>query len=327
MALKVHLKNPPEPDCLRVLESLLQADIQLTTGEELPSPADYHIVVAGWPDNRDLTASPNLHTLVIPFAGLPDETRKLMLGFPDILVHNLHHNAAPTAEMALALLFAAAKFLLPFDRSLRQSDWRPRYQTNPSLLLEGRTVLILGYGHIGQRVAQVCQALGMQVLAVQRQIDSEIPQKTAISVHPVQDLPELLPRTDVLIITLPGTSETTGMIGARELALMPAGGLLVNVGRGPVVDQQALFQALESGQLHAAGLDVWYNYPQNPDARADTPPADLPFHQLENVVMSPHRGNDSDRTEQLRMTQLAYLLNSAARGEPLPNRVDLQAGY
>jgi phosphoglycerate dehydrogenase-like enzyme len=327
MKLNVHLKNPPEPECQCVLESLLQAGIRLTTGEQLPSPADYHILVAGRPDQRELTSSPNLHTLVIPFAGLPDETRELMQGFPEIAVHNLHHNAAPTAEMALALLLAAAKFLLPFDRSLRQSDWRPRYQTNPSLLLEGRTVLILGYGHIGQRVAQVCQTLGMKVLAVQRQDDSETPQEAGTSVHPVQDLPDLLPRTDVLIITLPGTSETTGMIGARELALMPPGGLLVNVGRGPVVDQQALFQALESGQLHAAGLDVWYNYPKNPDARADTPPADLPFHQLDNVVMSPHRGNDSDRTEQLRMTQLAHLLNSAARGEPLPNRVDLQAGY
>ena len=117
------------------------------------------------------------------------------------------------------------------------------------------------------------------------------------------------------------------MIGEHELALMPPGGILVNVGRGPVVDPGALYSALRSGQLGAAGLDVWYNYPKSPEERASTPPAEFPFHELDNVVMSPHRGGGSDQTEELRMTHLAAHLNAAARGEPIPNKVDLDAGY
>jgi phosphoglycerate dehydrogenase-like enzyme len=250
-----------------------------------------------------------------------------MLEFPRIAVHNLHHNAAPTAEMALALLFAAAKFLLPFDRQLRQADWRPRYQPNPSLLLAGKTVLLLGYGHLGQHIGQVCLALGMDVLAIRRRSTQEDISCEGINVHSQQELHALLKRTHALICTLPGTPETEGMIGEQELALMPAGGLLVNVGRGPVVDQAALYSALSSSQLAAAGLDVWYNYPNSSADRANTPPAEFPFHELDNLVMSPHRAGGSDQTEKLRMTHLAACLNAAARGESIPNQVDLESGY
>jgi len=327
MTLNVHILNTPEPSILLSLKAQLDSGITVTTGSELPSPAHFHILVGGCPDRAHLTASQNLHTLIIPYAGLPEDTRDLMAEFPEITVANLHHNAVPTAEMALALLLTAAKFLIPFDRQFRRSDWRPRYQPNPSLLLKGKTVLLLGYGHIGQRVGRVCQALGLRVLAVRRQPAPERMSGTSVAVHPLRDLHALLERTQVLILTLPATPETKGMIGEQELALMPSGGILVNVGRGPVVDQGALYAALKTRHLCAAGLDVWYNYPAKTEERESTPPADLPFHELDNVVMSPHRGGGSDQTEVLRMTHLADCLNAAARGEQIPNRVDLAAGY
>jgi len=95
----------------------------------------------------------------------------------------------------------------------------------------------------------------------------------------------------------------------------------------PISNPGALYFALRTGQLRAAGLDVWYNYPASLEERESTPPADFPFHDLDNVVMSPHRGGGSDQTEVLRMTHLAACLNAAARGEPIPNQVDLVAGY
>ena len=98
-------------------------------------------------------------------------------------------------------------------------------------------------------------------------------------------------------------------------------------GSGSIVDEVALYDALRDGTLHAAGLDVWYNYPADKASRAHTPPSAYPFHQLENVVMSPHRASSSTGTEELRTTHLAELLNLAAREEPMPNRVDLLAGY
>jgi len=164
----------------------------------------------------------------------------------------------------------------------------------------------------------------MTVLATKRSVgDGE----TAVSLYAPSALPDLLPQAHALIICLPFTAETDGLIGARELALLPAGAVLVNVGRGKIVDEGALYEALHDGRLHAAGLDVWYNYPADENGRAHTLPATYPFHELDNVVLSPHRGGQTLDSDRLRMSHLANLLNHAARGEEMPNRLDLSRGY
>jgi phosphoglycerate dehydrogenase-like enzyme len=321
MALSVHLAHQPAPEDQRRLHDSLDPEIELTLGPERPAPARYQILVAGRPSREDLTASPYLHTLVIPWSGLPEETRALMLDFPQIAVHNLHHNAIPVAEMVITLMLTAARQIVPVDRALRAHDWRPRYRPTPALLMAGRTALILGYGAVGRRVGQICRALGMRILAIRRHPEG------GQDVHPPAALHHLLPQADALLICLPHTPETDGLIGAPELALLPADAVLVNVGRGAIVDPVALYRALRDEQLFAAGLDVWYNYPDDEAARSHTPPADYPFHELDNVVMSPHRAGGTTSTGALRMEHLAALLNTAARGEPLPNRVDVEAGY
>jgi phosphoglycerate dehydrogenase-like enzyme len=237
------------------------------------------------------------------------------------IVHNLHHNALPVAEHVIALLLAAAKSIVPMDRSLRRHDWTPRYEPDNTILLEGKTALMLGHGAIGQRVSRLCQGLGMEVLAIRRQATGGSPSA------PVQAPQRLLPQADALIICLPHTPDTTGLIGPDELALLRPKAILINVGRGPIVDEEALYHALRDGSLYVAGLDVWYNYPEDEAGRPHTPPSSLPFHELDNVVMSPHRAGHSADTEMLRITHLAELLNAAARGEPMPNRVDLASGY
>jgi phosphoglycerate dehydrogenase-like enzyme len=326
MTLSVHLLQPADGEALDLLRSELDASIELTVGPDLPAPAAFHILIAGRPKREHLTASPHLRALIIPWAGLPAGTRELLADFPQVAVHNLHYNADQVAEMAVALLLAAAKCIVPMDRALRAGDWTPRYRPVPSVLLAGKTALILGYGAIGQRVGQMCRGLGMRVVGVRR--DAAPPAAIVPDeIHPPDALPRLLPRADALIICLPHTPATDGMIGAAELGLLPPRALLVNIGRGPIVDQTALYQALHAGRLHAAGLDVWYNYPSDEAARAHTPPADVPLHTLDNVVMSPHRAGTVYEKEHLRMRHLARMLNAAARGEPLPNRVDLEAGY
>lgn len=326
MRLCVHLLRRLDPAPLAHLRAALDAQVQITHGPDLPAAADYHILVAGRPQREHLTASLNLRALIIPWAGLADSTRELMREFPAVAVHNLHHNAVPVAEMVITLMLAAAKFIVPMDRSLRRHDWTPRYRPNPSVLLEGKTALVLGYGAIGQRVAHLCRGLGMTVIATRRNVATLLPHSPD-DVYPSEALHRLLPRADVLLICLPHTPETTALIGERELALLPSGAILVNIGRGPIVDEAALYCALRDGTLHAAGLDVWYHYPADEAARSHTPPSVYPFHELDNVVMSPHRAGGSDETEMRRMTHLAALLNAAARGEAMPNRVDLEAGY
>ena len=352
MKLSVHLLRRPAPDTLAHLRAELDAEIHLTLGPALPVPAGYEILVVGRPQREHLTASPNLRALVIPFAGLPDVTRELMRHFPHIAVHNLHYNAMPVAEMVITLMLAAAKFIIPMDRTLRNHDWTLRYRRpSPSILLEDKTAMILGYGAIGRRVAHLCRALGMKVLSIRRQAPYPVslghrphlkwgrtrgwtrcnvaapPPDAPDEIYPPDALHSLLPRADALLICLPHTPETTGLVGERELALLPSSAVLVNIGRGPIVDEAALYHALRDGTLHAAGLDVWYNYPADEAARSRTPPSAYPFHELDNVVMSPHRAGHFDETETLRMTYLAASLNAAARGEELPDRVNLKAGY
>ena len=327
--IKAHFLHYPAEPYLEMLLNELDDGIQVSGGALPPGEADYAMLIGGNPSEEDVNASPNLRFLVIPFAGIPEPTRELMLNHLQVSVHNLHHNAAPTAETGLALLFAAAKFIVPFDRSLRANDWTPRYQGNPARLLCGKTALVLGFGEIGQRIARVCNALEMEVLALRKSAPEGGVLMHGARVFPAGALHELLVKTDVLIVTLPLTDETRGLIGKRELGMMCKGGILVNVGRGPVVDQEALYQALTDGTLSAAGLDVWYNYPTGEESRRNTPPSDFPFTGLDNVVLSPHRGGEGGtlEVERLRMKALASLMNNAARGLPVPNQVNLHIGY
>lgn len=322
MPLHVHFTHPPDLDALR---ELCLPGITFTSDQDRVPP-ETELLVAGRPRAEHLAESPTLWALIVPFAGIPASTAALMQQHPHITVHNLHHNAAATAEMAMALLLAAAKTIVPVDRVFREHDWTPRYTTTPALTLAGRTALVLGYGAVGGHVAQICRGMGMDVIGVKRQIAAD---DYPDEVHAIDALHDLLPRADVLIVCLPHTPATDGLIGAAELALLPEHAILVNVGRGPIIDEAALYHALRDRRIHAAGLDVWYNYPASAEARANTPPANHPFHELDNVVMSPHRAGagGTEDSERRRLTALADMLNTAAAGQPLPNRVDLNAGY
>ena len=323
----VHIVHAPPDHALRTLRKGLDPAIELSIGmDEVPPSAS--ILVTGRPTREQIRTCTGLQALIIPFAGVPDVTRDLILGeCPDLPVYNLHHNAAAAAELAVALLMAAAKRLLPVDRAFRQGDWRSRYEGATMTLLEGRTVLVLGLGAIGARVAKVCRGLGMRVQAVRRHPDRPVP--AFVDAHPVASMPELLPATDVLIVSVPLTSETKGMIGGREIALLPESAIIVNIARGPVIDERALYTALRDGRLAAAGLDVWYRYPSNEDERSSLLPSEYPFHELDTVVMSPHRGGAFrlEELEERRMRHLAATLNAIASGEAPLHRVDLEAGH
>ncbi len=326
-ALNVHLLHPPPDPALSCLAEQLDPGVQLTTGADR-IPSETHVLVHGRPSENLLEDCPQLRALIIPYAGVPAETRELLLRCcPMLPVYNLHHNAIAASELALALLLAAAKTLLPVDRAFRRGDWRSRYNGAPTLLLEGKTAVILGYGAIGKRISDVCSALGLNVHAVRRH--PETPSPDSITIHGLDALHSMLPCADILIIALPLTDETTALLGARELARLPSSCVLVNVARGAIVDEEALYHALSTRSIAAAGIDVWYTYPKTADAQAETHPSRFPFYELDNVVMSPHRGGAFrlEELERRRMNDLAKSLNAMARDQAVPHRVDLHAGY
>jgi len=300
--------------------------LEALPNEGSPSP-ETTIYVSGRPTRGQVEACPNLRMLVIPYAGVPEATRLLMLEHPQVAVHNLHHNAAAASEMAMALFLAAAKQVVTADRLLRQGDWSIRYSDAGDMQLVGKRGVILGYGEIGRRIARACAGLGMTPIGVCRQRRGSHAAE-GFEVHPVDRLDALLPSADALFVALPLTVETQGMIGFERLSLLPKHSVVVNIARGLVIQEEALYDALSTGTLSAAGIDVWYQYP-DAEGKTSTFPSAFPFHELGNVVMSPHRGGAYNRPEleRARVDHLARLLNAAARGEPVPNRVDLEAGY
>lgn len=260
---------------------------------------------------------PTLRAVIVPWAGLPKALAEALTERPHLAVYNLHHNAAATAEMAVGLLIASARRIVEADRSLRKGEWLRRMDDRQGVLLEGKRAIVLGMGAVGTRVASLLRALGMDVVGVRRQPAGED--------VGVGDLDAILPAANALVVCVPLTSETHSLIDARRIALLQPPRLLVNVGRGPVVDERALYEACRDGVLFGAGIDTWYQYPQ-PEERAPVWPSALPFHQLENVVMSPHHGGDGDDAERMRADALIALLTDLLQCRSV-RAVDARRGY
>lgn len=327
MVMKVQILYQPYPEAPEDLVPQLDPGISVDWGDPLQGGGNYDVLVAGRPSLEQLQQNPAIQALIIPFAGIPAETRELLLEhFPRLVVYNIHHNAVATAEMAMALLLATAKNLIPADRAIRKQDWRIRYSPNQNIILSDRIVLILGYGAVGKNIARMCRAFGMMVHAFRRD-DRLSNDEAGIELHTMHALDNLLPHSDIIFVALPLTPNTEGLLDQNRIARLPKQCILVNVARGAVVEEQALYEALRTGSIAGAGLDVWYRYPEDEESRAHTAPATHPFHELENVVMSPHRGGGSRQNESMRLQHLARVINTLARGEVPLTRVDVQEGY
>uniref|UniRef100_A0A6A7GCI0 Dehydrogenase n=1 Tax=Hirondellea gigas TaxID=1518452 RepID=A0A6A7GCI0_9CRUS len=314
-----------------VLRRLLKGrNVKITFGEFADEPT-YDILVSGTPTLELLDASKRLKIVVVPWAGILPAMRSMMLKYPHLSVHNLHWPSIPTAEMALTLLLAASKQLIVCDQALRRQDWRPRYRLDMQpFILHGKKALILGYGTIGECVRDYLLTLGMKVVAIKRN-PSKVKHHPQVEVFGPESLHELLPKVDVLMVILPGIPSTLNYISKRELDLLPKHSILVNVGRGSVIHQTDLFNALKNGDIGAAGLDVWYNYPGmlEDSPRVNIRPSTERFEDLDNVVLSPHRGGavpPGERTE-LRASSMAELIKAFYDEKPIPNKMNLELGY
>jgi phosphoglycerate dehydrogenase-like enzyme len=305
----------------RLPPGIAVAGIERSTGGSSGLCSDFDVLVGGYPRPEDL-AGPSLNAVVVPYSGLAPESRALLLDYPRVAVHRLDYNSVPTAEMAIALLLAAQKNIVAADRGLREGDWLTNL---PLRLVADSVALVLGYGAVGSRVAALCTALGMRVVAVRRRHAAQ--EALGHDMHGPDDLHALLPLADAVLVCLPLTPKTEGLLGREELALLRSTAVVVNVGRAPVVDEAALYDALASGALFAAAMDVWYVEPTRLTRPADHRPSRYPFHRLQNVVMSPHRAFRGAAAESRRVDALVSSLLAAARGEPMPNRIDVRAGY
>lgn len=221
-------------------------------------------------------------------------------------------HAEPLAEFALLGMLAGAKELPRLQRDQREHAWRDRQE---SVQLKGARCLILGAGEIGKQIARRAQAFGMHTVGTKRQVE---PVEHFDEIVGNDRLHEQVALADHVVITLPGTGHTEHMVDADLLAACKRGVVIVNVGRGSVIDEAALIDALRSGQVGYAALDVFEREPLDPQS---------PLWELPNVLVSPH-STALDAGEEQRVADLfCQNLRSYLDGAPMRNVIDVEAGY
>jgi phosphoglycerate dehydrogenase-like enzyme len=266
--------------------------------------------------------APRLRLVQVPGAGLD----RIDLGAfrPGIHLANAYGHEAGIAEYIIGAMISLTRSFGRLDAELRQGRWESQWAVGvaaPPLWpeLAGKTLGILGFGHIGQAVARRAVAFDMHVCAVRREAQTEIPSGVSFVGGPAQ-LDEVLRLSDYLAITLSLSSATRNLIDEQRLRLMKPAAFLINVARAEIFDEAALFAALSSGRIAGAALDVWYRYPTSAEP---TPPATLPFHTLSNVMMTPHVSGWTEGMLTARASLIADNIGRTARGDPPLNAIEL----
>ena len=291
---------------------------------------DHDVEIDVWiPDpysTRAIRAWPRLHGVRLVLAMMAGTEWIPATVGPHVTICNARgaHNIS-TAEWTLAAILAMLKYLPLYLDIQRSGIWKRRFEasacyakmtgdthtTYPPVLAEeltGKTVLLVGYGAIGKEIERMLAPFGVTLLRVARKA------RTEPEVHAVNELDALLPHAEVVVLILPSTAESRGLIGSRQLALLRQGALLVNAARGPIVDTDALVEALQSERIRAA-LDVTDPEPL---------PEGHPLWSCPNLLLTPHIGGSTPQFAPRALRTAADELRRYMKGQPLHNVV--QAG-
>ncbi|MEZ5659536.1 MAG: 2-hydroxyacid dehydrogenase [Burkholderiaceae bacterium] len=280
----------------------------------VPMLGDVDVLVSMGFTQAMADAAPHLALLQAPGAGL-DRIDVSALRAQTRLA-NVYGHEVGIAEYIVGAMISLSRSFIHQDSELRQGRWASQWAIGrpaPSLLpeLAGKTLLILGYGHIGEALAQRAAVFGMRIEAVRRNLPDGLPAPLA-RLGTLADLDEMLPGADYVVVTLPLSDETRGLLDARRISRMKPAARLVNVGRAVIIDEQALYEALAGRHIAGAALDVWYRYPTSADPAL---PANYPFHELGNVLMTPHVSGWTEGMLAERARIIAGNIERVARGE------------
>lgn len=312
--LEVRVEPARDPDEIPT-EALQEAEI-LYTARAIPDPEQV----------------PELRWIQFHYAGIDHATDHPLVRSESVQITTLSGAAvSQMAEFALMSMMALGRHLLRMIEDKSKAEWSAdRFQRFSPIELRDSTVGIVGYGSIGREIARLCRAFGAEVLAVKRDLmhledESYLdegmgdPRAELVNrIYPPQAVASMAALCDFLVITVPLTAETRGMIGAKVLAEMPATAYLIDISRGGIVDHGALIEALQEGAIAGAALDV---YPVEPL------PTGSPLWKMPNVVLSPHVAGASPRYYEQATDLFATNLRRYLAEEPLLNIYDPDRGY
>lgn len=294
---------------------------------EFVTPATEAELLAVLPRARVLIAgtvpagakTPNLVWLHAPSAAVNQLLTPGWVAGPVRITNGREIHGRPVAEHALAMMLAIARGLPEAVRAQSQRQWAQEAIWHGPLQpteLRGATAVLAGLGAIGGELARLMKAMGMRVVAIRAR--PQLGAGVADEVHAPAELEAVLPAADYLVLALPVTRESTALLDARRLALLPPRACVVNVGRGSLIDEPALTAALAAGRLRAAALDVFAHEPLA---------ADSPLWAMRQVLIVPHLGSATARMWERQVELIAENLRRLGAGQPLLAEVDKQRGY
>ncbi len=293
---------PPDPDARLADEQCARIEI-----------ACYSIDLISGPLRRSFFSSlhraPRLQWLHVRNAGVDHPIFGRMLARGITLTNSAGATAEPIAQSTIAALLALSRGFPAYADAQRRHAWEQADDERRPDLLE-QTLVVFGLGAIGSAIARIAQAIGMHVVGVRRGPAREGDPVDELR-HP-DALASLLPRADWLALACPLTPETRGLFDAEAFAAMPRGAHVLNIARGPVVDEQALIEALRTGQIGGAYLDVFEEEPL---------PEESPLWDMPRVIVTPHNSGASSGNDPRSAAIFLDNLGRWARGEPLRNVV------
>ncbi len=312
------------------LSEMLPDDIEIlhpeggTEDELIDLASDVEVIVSTRLSADVARAAKRLRLLQKTGAGVDDMPFEA-LGESTYVANTSGANPVPLAEGAVALLLSLAKRVVQRNREFPRGR-----DVGPGVLLKGKKAGILGLGSIGTEVAKRLQAFDMGILALKRTPDEELKKRLNLEfLGGPEELHRLLSGSDFVVVTLPLTPETRGMIGEEELRVMKPTAYIVNVARAAIIQEEPLYRALKEGWIAGAALDVWWvphwwDPAWNPEGRG---PSDYPFWELPNVIATPHTIVSTDSRSDAALRIIAENVMRIAEGRRPINLVDRKLQY
>lgn len=266
---------------------------------------------------RDMPAAPRMRLLQAPGAGLDQIALEQIPAQAFVCNAYGHHTAA--AEYAVLGMLAWSHQLIEAHESFRGGTWRMSGRCGAPLHqeLHGKTVGILGLGPIGEKTAELARAFGTTVIACNRTLR---PTSSHIErLYPLDELHAFLSECDFVVVSIALAEQTLDLIDERAFAAMKPNAVIVNVARGAVINEDALYAALSERRIAGGVIDAWYQYPTPDDI--EVPPSRHPFHELPNIIMTPHSSIWTDGMIERRWDEIARNIEAIATSGPLINIV------